>query len=210
MGFAGTIIYLHGFRSSSQSVKARMVRQYIDDQVKPFGGELFVPDLGFDVERAIAHVESKLEHLPAPFAFIGSSLGGYYASYLAERSKVVLERSPHPKVVLINPSVRPFELLQHYLGVVKSLYSDETFELKMEHMSVLKKYYVEQIIAPERYYLLVKTHDEVLDYWQAVTHYRGCNALISAGGDHGFEDLNQYLDSVFTFIGLNSTKPTSN
>ena len=202
MSFSGTLVYLHGFRSGPASFKAKMIAKRLGSMPERFDGTLYVPDLGFDMSQAIKRVESTLKKRPAPFVFIGSSLGGYYATYLAERSPIVLERSPKSKVVLINPSVKPFELLVDYVGWVENIYTKERFEVKLEHMNVLKEYYVPIITSPERYFLMVKTKDEVLDYWQAVNHYRGVHASIVAGGDHSFDDLDQYLDQIWAFLGV--------
>ena len=200
--FSGTLVYLHGFKSGPQSQKAQLIKQTLT-QHPEFGGRLLIPNLGFDARAPLGALEADLASAAQPFLFIGSSLGGYYATYLAERSPIVRACAAPAKVILINPSVKPFELLPDYLGWVNNLYTGESFEVTPEYFELLKNYQVDNISHPERYLLLTKSKDEVLDYWQAVEYFKGAHMIIDAGGDHAFDDLSKHLPALCSFLGLN-------
>jgi predicted esterase YcpF (UPF0227 family) len=99
---------------------------------------------------------------------VGSSLGGYYATWLAEKRGV--------SAVLVNPAVRPYELLRPALGVQKNLHTGKEYEFTERHLAELAALEVPAITRPERYLLMVETGDEVLDYTQAVARYRGAGS----------------------------------
>ena len=125
-----------------------------------------LPPLAHD---AIAAVERTLK--PGD-CLLGSSLGGFYATYLAEKLGL--------KAVLINPAIDPHVGLRAYLGPQKNLHTGEPYELTEAHLREWEKLYVPRI-TPQRYLLLVETGDEVLDYRKAVARYAGARA----GGDRG-------------------------
>jgi predicted esterase YcpF (UPF0227 family) len=132
---------------------------------------------------------------PARTTLIGSSLGGYYATWLAERHDM--------RAALVNPAVRPYELLGLALGMQTNLYTGVRYELTSSHIDELREYEA-AAIQPNRYLLLVSTGDEVLDYTQAVEKYRGSEQVIEHGGDHGFSDFERHLGRVLAFCGVGS------
>ena len=95
--------------------------------------------------------------------------------------------------------MRPYDALQQYLGEQQNLYTGERYELTQVHLEELRQMDVAAISRPERYLLLVRTGDEVLNYREAVERYRGCRQLVIEGGDHGFSDFGNYLDDVLEF-----------
>ncbi|HWI14488.1 MAG TPA: YqiA/YcfP family alpha/beta fold hydrolase, partial [Burkholderiales bacterium] len=124
---------------------------------------------------------------------IGSSLGGYYATALAERYGC--------RAVLINPAVRPYEGLSKYLGPQTNLYTGEPYELTQAHLDELRA--LDPVtVTPERYLLIVGTQDEVLDYRAALERYRGCRQIVVEGGDHGLGDFGGHLDDVLRYAGV--------
>ena len=132
----------------------------------------------------------------APFAaqrlcLIGSSLGGYYALWLAERLGCA--------AVLVNPAIRPYELLQQYYGDNLNPYSGETFTLTPQHMRELQALEVPLLSRLQRYWLLTQTGDEVLDYRQGVAKLQGARQTVIEGGDHSFRDFNAYLSQIVEF-----------
>jgi len=166
-----TLVYLHGFRSSSRSAKAQLFARAIDALPAAVRPRLHVPDLPFDpaaaveavaawVERALAGRDAASELTP-----IGSSLGGFYATRLAERFGA--------RAVLINPAIRPHEELLPYAGVQTNLHSGESFEVTGAHLRALRAQKVVRITRPERYFLLVRSGDEVLPWREAVEFYAG-------------------------------------
>jgi predicted esterase YcpF (UPF0227 family) len=187
------LIYIHGFNSAPGSYKARLV----GERMRRLGrtAEYFVPALPHQPAKAMSLLRDAVERHPGA-ALIGSSLGGFYATWLAEHFAHLTLR-----VVLVNPAVRPYALLRAYLGPQKNLYTDECYELTAQHITELHALDV-AAITPERYMLLARTGDEVLDYRDAVERYRGARQWIIPGGDHGFGDFENYLDVVLEFCGI--------
>ena len=122
---------------------------------------------------------------------VGSSLGGYYATWLAERHGL--------RAVLINPAVVAPLALESFVGMQDNLYTGERFEFTPRHLDELRTLEVAAITLPERYWLLAETGDEVLDYSHAVIKYAGARQTILEGGNHGFSRWNDYLDAVIDF-----------
>ena len=106
------------------------------------------------------------------------------------------------RAVLVNPAITPYEGLRAYLGPQKNLYTGEPYELTEQHLRELKALAVPRPTRMERYYLMVTTGDEVLDYRDAVARYAGAKQLVVRGSDHGFADFGEHLDSVLTFAGI--------
>jgi predicted esterase YcpF (UPF0227 family) len=187
------LIYIHGFNSAPASFKARLVGA----RMRALGRErdYFVPALPHRPAEAMALLRNAVEQHPGA-ALIGSSLGGFYATSLVEQLKPLALRA-----VLVNPAVRPYELLRGVLGPQKNLYTGETYELTAQHFKELRALEV-ATITPERYMLLTRTGDEVLDYRLAVEKYRGAQQWVIPGGDHGFADFENYLDAVLAFCGV--------
>ena len=188
------IVYLHGFRSSPKSAKAQAMVRAVDALPAATRPKLVVPDLGHAPAEAIAMVEAIVarERDPgAPLAFVGSSLGGYYATYLAERHDA--------RAVLINPAVRPYEDLAPYKGTQTNLYSGEAFEVTDEHFVQLRALAVPRITRPARYFLLVQSGDEVLDWREAVEHYAGAFQFVQGGGDHAFQGFEAQIPAILRF-----------
>jgi len=184
------VIYIHGFNSSPASVKARLLRERL--QALGGGGQFAAPALPHRPAEAAVALDALIARHPEA-ALVGSSLGGYYATWLAEKHGV--------RAVLVNPAVRPYELLRRALGVQKNLHTGAEYEFSERHLEELAALEVPAIQRPERYLLMVETGDEVLDYRQAVTRYRGCRQIVIEGGDHGFSDFDRYLDTVLEFCG---------
>ena len=105
------------------------------------------------------------------------------------------------RAVLVNPAVRPYELLTGHVGRQKNLYTSEEYDFTSAHVAELRALEC-ATITPQRYLLMVETGDEVLDYRQAVERYRGARQLVIEGGDHGFGDFEKYIETVFDFCGF--------
>jgi hypothetical protein len=194
-----TIVYLHGFRSSPQSVKATQFRRFVATLPGALRPRLYVPELQHRPALAIAGVADWIERevgasgLPA-LTFVGSSLGGYYATHLAERYGV--------RAALINPAVRPYDDLQPYVGTQQNLYTGEAFEVTAAHFAELRALAVGRITRPGRYLLLVESGDEVLDYREAVAFYAGAWQYVRGGGDHAFRDFEAQIPVILKFAGV--------
>ena len=195
---APTIVYLHGFRSSPASVKARLLGRAIDALPPERRPRYHVPALSHEPATAFTMVADWIEREAGPDAaaltLVGSSLGGYYATALAERYGT--------RAVLVNPAIRPYEDLAPYAGTHTNLYTGDAFEVIEEHFAELRALAVERVTRPERYFLLVRTGDEVLDWREAVAFYAGAGQYVAGGGDHSWADFTPEIPAVLRFAGV--------
>lgn len=187
------ILYLHGFRSSPQSFKARLIAQRL--QALGRGADYHCPQLPASPKEAIA-LASRIatEASPRDLTLIGSSLGGYYATWLAERLGC--------RAVLLNPAVKPPRELEQYVGVTTAYHSDRPFEFKREYVDELMQFAVARITRPERYFLIAATGDEVLDWREMIAHYPAARQRVIEGSDHGLSGFSEYLDDVLNFCSI--------
>ena len=188
------LLYLHGFNSSPQSHKAQLVTDYM--QQMDCLDQLICPQIPTVPAEAKYFLEQLVEETltNSKLNFIGSSLGGYYATYLAEKY------SGH--AVLINPSVKPYETLMANLGENKFYYDDVYWDFTEEHIQQLKDLDVVDINDAKRYLVLLQTGDETLDYREAEVKYENSHCIIEQGGDHSFVGLERYLDKILDFVQI--------
>ena len=188
------IVYLHGFRSSPNSSKAQLTGEAIASLVKDSQAiEWYCPQLPPSPQAAMMMVKQKIAETKAKdLCIIGSSLGGFYATYLAEQY-------PHAKAIMLNPAVRAARELAPYVGQLTAYDSDEPFDWRAEYVEQLKEQQVEEITNAERYFLLAAKGDELLDWHEMVEHYPGAKHLIIEGSDHGITEYPQYLDQAVGF-----------
>ena len=187
------ILYLHGFRSSPSSMKARVVGERM--AALGLADQVISPQLPASPKLAMELALSLIEGIPADeLSIIGSSLGGYYATWLAERIGC--------KAVLLNPAVVPSLDLDKHVGVTTQYHSDEPFEFKREYIDELHALAVPKISKPERYFLIAATGDEVLDYRDMLAHYQGAKQHVIEGSDHAISEFTQYVDEVLAFCGV--------
>jgi len=192
-----TIVYLHGFRSSPASIKARRLQAFVDALPTARRPQLHVPELTHAPAAAVAGVTGWVErHVAAgeTLTFVGSSLGGFYATHLAERFGA--------RAVMINPAVRPQRDLAPWIGTQTNLYTGEAFEVTAAHFAELAALAVPRITRPERYFLLVEAGDEVLDYREAVAFYGGAWQYVHGGGDHTFTAFAAQMPAILCFAGV--------
>jgi predicted esterase YcpF (UPF0227 family) len=188
------LLYIHGFNSSAQSYKAKLVRERMTALGR--AAEFACPDLDHRPRRAMEQLEALIGGAGELLvSLIGSSLGGFYATHLAEKHGV--------RAALLNPAVRPYQRLREALGPQRNLYTGAEYEFTPRHLAELEALEVPRI-TPERYLLVVTTGDEVLDYRMAVARYAGCEQIVIEGGDHGFSSFADYLDPVLRFCGIES------
>jgi predicted esterase YcpF (UPF0227 family) len=135
-------------------------------------------------------------------SFMGSSLGGYYATHLGELFA--------SKVSLLNPAIEPARDLEKYIGEQKSWHQEEVFHFLPEYIDELQEIYVAKITQADRYFLLAAKGDEVLDWQEMVAKYPHAHQLILEGGDHAISDYPNYLNQLmeFHFKSLTHLKPT--
>lgn len=196
------LIYLHGFNSSPDSFKARALREYLCGKL---AGEKrnhvpqqwldipVIPPVPADAIKMLSHCveEAQKQHT---VALVGSSLGGFYATWLAEQYGL--------KAVLINPAVRPYDLLREYLGDNINFYTSERWVLDETTIEQLQALDVDRVTRPDHYLLMLQTGDEVLDYRQAVEKYSDCPSIIEEGGDHSFTNFENHIKRILSFCDI--------
>lgn len=187
----GLILYLHGFRSSPRSWKVRELQAAMEARGQ--GAQLLAPALPWEPAAAIAMLETLLRDCRAPVTLAGSSLGGYYATWLAERFDL--------RAVLINPAVLSRIDLNLFLGPQTSLHDDSSFVFTAAHGAQLRALDVPHP-DPARYLLLLEEGDQVLDYRDARDRYAGCKQVILPGGDHSFTQFPRFIPQILEFAGL--------
>ena len=133
---------------------------------------------------------------PADLSIIGSSLGGFYATWLAEQLGC--------RAVLLNPAVDPLTDLDQHVGISTQYHSDEPFEFKRSYIEELRALKVARITRPERYFLIAATGDEVLDYRDMVAHYAGARQHVIDGSDHAIAEFTDHVDAVLAFCGIDA------
>lgn len=192
------IVYLHGFASSPASVKARALAAFVNALPEAARPRLWVPALQFApreaIERVAALVRDEVPDAARTLTFVGSSLGGFYAVHLAERFGA--------RAVLINPAIRPYDDLAQFAGTQTNLYTGEAFEVTAAHFDELHALAVPRITRPERYFLMVQTGDEVLDWREAVAYCGGASQRVEGGGDHGFANFAARIPELLRFAGV--------
>jgi uncharacterized protein len=192
---APTLVYLHGFRSSPASVKATRLAALVAALPLAVRPALIVPALDHRPARAMAAIDAiAAAHDPRRLAFVGSSLGGFYATVAAERYAA--------RAALINPAIRPDVDLRPHAGVQLDLHTGAAFDVTDAHFDELAAMRVRRVTRPERYFLLVQTGDEVLDYRQAVAFYAGAFQYVEGGGDHAFAGFDAQVPAILRFCGV--------
>lgn len=183
---ASGILYLHGFNSAAGSPKARLMRDACTSLLPALPCE--TPTLTHRPEVAFSQAQAALDALGDRPLVAGSSMGGFFATCLAERFDL--------PAVLINPAVRPVRLIEDWLGEnFINPYTGERFRVEASHRSELEALTLERI-DPARYLLLLGTADETLDCADAFHAYAGCRTILHPGGDHGFSRLIDYLPAI--------------
>ncbi|MDR0281100.1 MAG: esterase [Paucimonas sp.] len=190
---SGSILYIHGLNSAPSSMKASQLLAVMERI--GLSGQLRVPALHHHPRQAMAQLEADIAELGRPL-LVGSSLGGYYATHLAERHGL--------KALLINPAVNPHQLFDGYLGTQVNHYTGETWELTDDHVTALAELEMPAPVDAARYQVWLQTGDETLDYRRAERFYRACALRIEAGGDHSFQGFAQHLPALLAFAGIDA------
>lgn len=178
------ILYLHGFASCGDSNKTKLLKRYFDDD------KVLAPDLPVDPHEAIDFIRRQIFNNDIDL-IIGSSLGGFYATYFTEQYGI--------KTVLINPSTQPFITLAPYIGTNYFWCSGEPFEFTRDNLNALFEYAVGKLNDPKRYLVLLQKGDEVLDYTKAFQKYEGAEFSVEEDGNHRFENLQEYMELIEAF-----------
>jgi uncharacterized protein len=183
------IVYLHGFNSSPQSHKAQVMERYMAR--RGLAAQFTCPQLPPEADEALRIVRQVVKG-EQDICYIGSSLGGFYATHLVEHDG--------GRAVLINPAIDPHIGLRAYLGPQKNLFTGAPYRLTEAHLEQWQRLWAPKI-TPQRYLLLVETGDEVLDYRRAVERYAGAQLVVVQGGDHSLQSFPEHLPRILEFAG---------
>ncbi len=186
------IVYLHGFRSSPQSFKAQLLATRLAELGR--ASEWCCPMLPVSPLETVALVEREVRERAKDgerVTLIGSSLGGYFATHLAEKHGW--------RAALLNPAVVPQRDLSHYLGSQPLWHGGGSIVVEPHHLDELRALAVASVTQPERYYLIAATGDEVLDYREMLAHYPGVRTRLIEGSDHAISEFADHVDDVIAF-----------
>ncbi|GAA4941406.1 YqiA/YcfP family alpha/beta fold hydrolase [Halioxenophilus aromaticivorans] len=186
------VIYIHGFLSSPQSHKAQVVARWLAEehpqvsfycpQLTPYPGQTQqqLDDLVADL---------KGQHI----GLMGSSMGGFWATYLAEACDL--------PAVLINPACEPLKLMPQYIDqTLQNYHTEQTYQLNSSHLDELTQVPAHSAKRLANYWVLLQTGDETLDYNKAVSKYQGAEMLVEEGGDHSFQNFERHLSASLAFF----------
>jgi hypothetical protein len=188
------LLYLHGFRSSPQSFKARLMADWLERH-RP-NVHWWCPQLPPSPREATELVLAQTHRWPVDaMAVMGSSLGGFYASVVAEQTGC--------RAVLLNPAVNPARDLAGYIGELTSYHDpDDAFFFRPEYVTQLRLLTPRAITRPERYLAVIAKGDEVLDWREMSARYGAGQVRLLEGSDHALTDFLQELPHVLSFLGL--------
>lgn len=186
------ILYLHGFASSSDSTKAKLIKSFIKKNTRQV--KIFIPDLDNNIINAYDQIEELIKKKSID-ALMGSSLGGFYGTYFSEKYDLFC--------VNINPAVPPIDMSE-YLGENKNFSTGEKFIINATHLNFLnsmsKK--IKKIKNPKNFLTLLQSGDEVLNYSEAVRYFAGSQIQIAFGGNHSFESFEIHFKKIKNFLNM--------
>ncbi|MFZ5529347.1 MAG: YqiA/YcfP family alpha/beta fold hydrolase [Pseudomonadota bacterium] len=191
------LLYLHGFRSSPRSAKAQQVGAVVQAlQHQGLDITWACPQLPPSPQQAVAEIEALVALWPRDtMVVIGSSLGGFYATVLAERLGC--------RAAVINPAVAPARDLARHIGEQTAFHNPaDRFFFRPEFITEFETLAPYPVRHPERYWALIAQGDEVLDWREMVSHYEGARIRLLDGSDHAVSDFPQHLPELLAFLGL--------
>ena len=186
------IFYFHGFASSADSTKAIVFNDFIKEKFPNIS--LHIPNIDNSIEKSFIQLEKLVGKNKGDRLFIGSSLGGFYASYFAEKLG--------SKAVLINPASNPYLGMEMYLGKNTNYSTNEEFYLTKKDLEILKLNNVSKVNSTANYLILIETGDDVIPFKYTLDFYSGCNFRIVNGGSHSFDSFKEKLEIISKFMEL--------
>lgn len=188
------LLYLHGFRSSPQSMKARKMAAVV--AARHPGVTWLCPQLPPSPRLAMAQVVAAIAGWPRErTAVVGSSLGGFYATWVAAQTGC--------RAVLLNPAVEPDRDLAHYIGEQQAWHDpNERFFFEPAFVDELRALHSTPAVTPERFFAVIAKGDEVLDWREMTGRYAGARITLLEGGDHAISDFDDHLPAILDFLDL--------
>ena len=184
------LLYLHGFNSSPDSTKAIIFRSFVE---KKNSESLLVPSLPISPKETILLLDEIIEENKKEISLIGSSLGGFYAAYLAEKYKL--------KSVLINPVVSShLKNMKDLIGEHENYNTGEKYFFSKSSFKELFDYKIKRFSIPLNQLFLLQLGDEVLDQKETLKYYKGSLFLVEDEGSHKFDNFEKYLPLIYDFM----------
>ncbi len=187
------ILYLHGFASSANSTKACQLNEYIVNNTSKTN--IFIPNLENNIIDAVEQIDNLIKE-SSPSSLMGSSLGGFYATYFSEKYNL--------QCVGINPAVIPPAEMSFYLGENKNYSTGKKFNVDQSQLDLLNQMggEIKTIKRPNNFMILLQSGDELLDYKAAISFYKGASVDVTFGGNHAFDKFDTYFDKIKLFLNL--------
>ena len=184
------IIYIHGFASSGFGTKAQEFKKYYNDEIIC----LSLPTIPFLAINNLEQIIESYLKLGEKVSLIGSSLGGFYSLYLANKYNL--------KAVLINPALNPKDTLKRFytFGFVKNYYDESRFEITKEQLDSLINFEVKEMKNRENILALIQKGDEIIDFKESIKVLENCEIILEDGGNHSFKDIERYFSKIDYFF----------
>ncbi len=187
-----TILYFHGFASSSDSDKAKIIKKHISKVSKKI--KVFTPDLSNEFKEANSQIQKLIDENKEDFVFMGSSLGGYYANFYGNIY--------NSKVILINPAIPPLKGFEEYLGENENYSTGEKFIVTKEDIKFLRTLVAKKYNNQNNTLILLESGDDVLNYIETAKYFQGSNIYITFGGSHSYESITDKLEKIVKFLEI--------
>ena len=189
------VIYIHGFGGSGHGSKAKIFREYF----KSIGEDFIAPSLSYVPELAIETLCELIHSYNEDVYLVGSSLGGFYSTYLLQLPEV-------KKVILINPATNPTQTLSRAIGNAPNFYDESSFSWNERHLSMLEQYKCKDIENISSFMVLLQKGDELLDYKDAQNKYVGAKFIVEDNGNHSFSGIERHFEGIRKFFLINRSK----
>ena len=189
---SNTILYFHGFKSSSDSSKAQEFKKFIENKTSQT--KIIIPDLEDDFKEAHKQIETLIDKNSPNILYMGSSLGGYYALYFAQLYK--------SKSVLINPAIAPLNDFEIHLGKNENYATGNKFIISKDDISYIRSLHHKKILEPKNNLILLESGDEILNYVESSSYFRGSYIDIFYGGNHSYTSIKEKFTKIKDFFNL--------
>ena len=187
-----TILYFHGFKSSSDSTKAKDLHKFISKRTK--NTILITPNIHDNFHDAHDQIINLIESNQPNIFFMGSSLGGYYASFFSQKF--------NKKAVLINPAIPPLKDFEMHLGKNKNYSNGNKFIITKNDIDYIRSLSYKKILKPKNLMILLESGDEILNYNDASSYFSGSHIDILYGGDHSYSSFKEKFNKIQDFLKI--------
>ena len=184
------IIYLHGFNSSAESKKSKILNSYLEKEKLI---NLESPNLNNSPKKAIFQIEKIIRESSSRVCLVGSSLGGLYATFVADKYNL--------KSVTINPVVaNHISGMRDLVGSHKNFHSGEEYDFRLKDYCDLQKLGLEKLKRPLNHFCLIKMSDEVLDHNKTFAFFSKSYVLSEKGGNHSYDDFFEKIPLILDYL----------